>query len=243
MSRPTRGSGERWAVAAADLLLGARCHGCGLAGWGLCPTCRAMVARHRPYVTVPDPAPVGFPTTVTSAPYEEVLRHVVSAHKDRQALALTRFLAERLALSVHALLAAPGARAAGRPVSLVPVPSAAAAVRRRGFDATTSMARLAARRLAPTHLVGVERLLAQRRGVLDQAGLTAEQRAANLRRGVRLRTAGRGRPVVLVDDVVTTGASLAEAARVLRAAGVEVLGAATVAATVRRVRTDSRTEN
>lgn len=236
MSGSTRGSAERWAVAAADLLLGSRCHGCGVAGWGLCSACRADVARHRPYVTVPDPAPAGFPTTVTSAPYEEVLRQAVSAHKDRQALTLTRFLAERLALSVHALLAAPGARAVGRPVSLVPVPSAAAAVRRRGFDATTAMARLAARRLAPTHAVGVERLLAQRRGVVDQAGLTAEERSANLRRGVRLRSLGDGRPVVLVDDVVTTGASLTEAARVLRAAGVEVVGAATVAATVRRSR-------
>lgn len=226
--------GERWAVAAGDLLLGARCHGCGAAWWGVCPRCRAVVAGYRPYVTTPDPEPPGFPATVTSAPYDEVLRQLVSAHKDRQALSLTRFLATRLALSGHALLSASTGRTAGREVSLVPVPSAAAAVRQRGFDATTALARGAARRLETVHPVRVERLLQQRRGVLDQSGLSAEQRAANLRHGFRLRGPGTGRPVVLVDDVVTTGASLAEAARVLRAARIEVLGAATVAATVRR---------
>lgn len=227
---------EQWAAAAADLLLGASCHGCGAAWWGLCPQCRALVGTRSPYATQPDPAPPGFPPTVTSSPYDPLLRQVIVAHKERQALAMRRFLAERLAVSVHALLTRhPAATVrAGSGVVLVPVPSAAAAVRTRGYDATWTLARLAARRLRSRHPVGAQRLLEQRRGVLDQAGLDAAQRAANIGHGFRLRRSGSRAWVVLVDDVVTTGASLTEAARVLREAGVPVLGAATVAATARR---------
>jgi predicted amidophosphoribosyltransferase len=79
--------------------------------------------------------------------------------------------------------------------------------------------------------------LAVRRSVRDQAGLDRAARSANLAGSVRLRRSAvgrlRGRAVVLVDDVVTTGATLAEAARVLRASGLDVVGAAVVAATAR----------
>ena len=68
----------------------------------------------------------------------------------------------------------------------------------------------------------------------DQAGLDARARRANLSGGFRLRRRlPAGGPVVLIDDLVTTGSTLAEAARVLRASGVPVLGAA-AAATERR---------
>ena len=79
--------------------------------------------------------------------------------------------------------------------------------------------------------------LAQTRAVRDQAGLDARTRRANLEGGFRLRRRlPAGRPVVLVDDLVTTGSSLTEAARVLGRAGVPLLGAATVAATERLLR-------
>lgn len=177
--------------------------------------------------------PVGFPTTVTSSPYDAVLRNAISAHKDRQALTLTGFLADRLAISVHALLRTYADLVAGRVVTLIPVPSAKAVVRQRGFDATWALARLVVRRLRGAHRISARRVLEQRRRVADQSGLSASQRSANLQQAFRLRRAGPAGPVVLVDDVVTTGATLAEAARSLRAGGIDVLGAATVAATVR----------
>jgi predicted amidophosphoribosyltransferase len=99
---------EDWLAAAGDLLLGASCHGCGQAWWGICPTCRQELASRKPFVTTPVPCPDGFPVTVTSSPYDRILRRVINAHKERQALVLTRFLAERLALSVHVLLASEG---------------------------------------------------------------------------------------------------------------------------------------
>jgi predicted amidophosphoribosyltransferase len=83
-------------------------------------------------------------------------------------------------------------------------------------------------------------LLTVGRAVADSSGLSASARAANLagahvlrRRAVR--RVPDGAQVVLVDDLVTTGASLAEAARALRAGGLTPYGAAVVASTVRRL--------
>ena len=62
------------------------------------------LAQLQPYATMPDPCPPGFPTTVASAPYDRLLRRLIIAHKERQALGLSRLLADRLAVSVHVLL-------------------------------------------------------------------------------------------------------------------------------------------
>lgn len=225
---------EAWLAAAGDLLLGASCHGCGQPWWGICPGCRDQVASRKPFVTVPDPCPDGFPVTVASSPYDRILRRVINAHKERQALILTRFLAGRLALSVQGLLANAAYPAKVSKIVLVPIPSAARTVRQRGFDATGSMARIAARRLPARSPMTVQSALTQARPVADQAGLAARARQQNLSGAFRLqRPISAGAAVVLVDDLVTTGSSLTEAARVLREAGIPVIGAATVAATVR----------
>jgi ComF family protein len=221
---------EDWVAAAGDLLLGANCHGCELPWWGLCPSCRRELGTRQPFVTVPVPRPDGFPLTVTSSSYDQILRRVINAHKERQALILTRVLAERLAVSVHALLTHQPYAAA---IVLVPIPSAARTVRQRGFDATSAMARIAARRLRARYSATVRSVLVQARPVADQMGLGARARQQNLAGAFRLRRPITAGAVVIVDDLVTTGSSLTEAARVLREAGIPVLGAATVAATVR----------
>jgi len=77
------------------------------------------------------------------------------------------------------------------------------------------------------------RLLVPARSVADQSGLSTAERTANLHGALRATTAVRG-PVLVVDDVVTTGATLVEAARALTAVGHQVAGAAVVAATSRR---------
>jgi predicted amidophosphoribosyltransferase len=93
--------------------------------------------------------------------------------------------------------------------------------------------------------VTLARVLRPRRRVADQTGLSSTQRAANLSGafgvaggGIGPLRAARGRSAVavLVDDIVTTGATLAEAARALREVGVDVPLAITVAATRRRER-------
>ena len=239
-----------WRDAAGDLLLGSRCHGCGRPAWTLCDGCRTDLRALRPGPRAPDPCPDGFPRTWSAGPYDRLARNLVSAHKERSALGLTRLLGEALALAVLGLLDEAGLFTGGGDdrapahVRLVPVPSARSAVRARGFDAGLALARAAARRLPRTRAAP---LLVPARRVADQSGLGALERHANLAGAFRLRsrpwspahpsgpTAGPG-VVVVVDDVVTSGASLTEAVRALRAGGVEVLGAATVAATVRRHR-------
>ncbi|KMS67590.1 hypothetical protein ACM01_42195 [Streptomyces viridochromogenes] len=113
---------------------------------------------------------------------------------------------------------------AGGPVLLVPVPSGRGAVRARGHDPARRIALAAAGELrragTPVRVLAV---LRQGRGVADQSGLNSRQRLDNLAGALTVaRGGGRllagGGPVVLVDDLMTTGASLAEAARAVRAA-------------------------
>ncbi|KUJ39901.1 phosphoribosyltransferase, partial [Streptomyces rimosus subsp. rimosus] len=121
------------------------------------------------------------------------------------------------------------------PLLLIPIPSAPRAVAGRGHDPVRRMALAAARDLRREGVpVRVLNVLKQRRTVVDQAGLSARQRLANVS-GALIVVTGAGRllaaaPVVLVDDLMTTGASLAEAARAVRAAGGRVVGAGVVAA-------------
>ena len=111
----------------------------------------------------------------------------------------------------------------GVPVLLVPVPSARRAVRARGHDPARRIALAAAGELRragmPARVVAV---LRQRRRVADQSGLNSRQRLDNLA-GALTVVPGGGRLlaeglVVLVDDLMTTGASLTEAARAVREA-------------------------
>lgn len=222
-----------WLRDLADLALPDGCAGCAAPGPALCPLCATVLCgRARP--AWPTPVPAGLPQPWAVADYAGPARAAVLAHKEEGRRALVVPLGASLATAVAAAI---GAREAT--VLLVPAPSRPAAVRARGDDPTRRLARRAATVLRRTGApVRVLPALRGARGLADQAGLDAAARAANLTGALRVVAGGEqlvaGRAVVVVDDVVTTGATLAECARCLRAAGAVVLGAATVAATSRR---------
>jgi predicted amidophosphoribosyltransferase len=218
-----------------DLVLGSRCVGCDRPGRPCCPACRDVcrgrAADARPHW--PTPCPVGLVPTYAVGEYDGLLRDLVLAHKERRVLALAGPLGDLLAGAVASAVP-PG------PVVLVPVPSRATTVRQRGHDPTLTMTRAAAALLGSR--VRVARLLRLRPGVVDQSGLDAAGRAANLAGSMTVPSGAvrhlvRRCPhahVVVCDDVLTTGATLREAQRALEAAGVPVHAAAVVAATRRR---------
>lgn len=231
-----RGSGaaQRLVDVAADLLLGGRCPGCDQPGCGICPQCRTLVEAGHVRFAGRTPSPPGFPPTVCAGEYAGVLRRLVARYKDERLVALGPVLAARLTCSVVLLLTTLGR--AGRAYRLVPVPSRPSAVRERGLDHTLTLARRAARELrrAGGCAIGTDRILRAGAGAKDQAGLNAAARLVN--RAGQFTVTARPDPrtaVILVDDVTTTGATLAAAATTLQAAGIPVLGAAVVAATVR----------
>jgi len=211
----------------ADLLLGSRCPGCGGAGLGLCAACRGSLARR------PEPVldAVALPDSLTvwaGGRHEGALRNLITAHKDRGSWGLAGVLAGQLALAVRAVVQTGAGVGAVTGVVLVPVPSSPSAVRRRGYDHSLVLARGASARLAGRPPVAP--VLRRSARTADQSGLGRRERASNQRGTMRARAPAAGqRCAVLTDDICTTGASLAEAARALREAGWLVLGAAVVA--------------
>jgi len=216
----------------ADLVLGGRCAGCDRPGVTLCGGCRELLTALTPFRAWPEPRPRGLPPPTAAAPYADQLRRLILAHKEQARYALARPLGQVLATAVVAAIGSSSG------VWLCPVPSAQRTVRQRGHDPLLRITKAAVRALRQR---GVDARPASALRVVrrpdDQAGLSAERRTANLAGAFALRSRWAetltDQPVVLVDDVITTGSTLAEACRALESGGTPVLGCAVLAATRR----------
>jgi ComF family protein len=198
---------------ALAVLLPVECAGCGADDRALCDACRAALVPEVSSRLVEPALRVW-----SGLEYDGVARSVVLALKQQRADAAAA-LAPALAAAVRASGAGPG-------VTVVAVPGTRAAYRRRGYDPV--------RLLLARSGLAASRVFAPARPHVAQKSLDVEGRDRNLRGAFRVRRAVAGRRILLIDDVVTTGATLREAARVLREAGAEVVGAAVVASTPRR---------
>ena len=226
-----------------DLLLGSSCGVCGLPGRILCDLCESSLPRCAS-VAWPTPPPPGLALPVAAGEYGGGLRELINAHKERQQFSLAKPLGAMLAASVRTLLATLG-EAQPETCLLVPVPSRGVVIRTRGHDPMLRVSRHAAGLLRKWgHPVVVGRLL-RSAGAVDQTGLRAEERRANLTGSMRCTpgaAAGRRtRPpeahLIIADDVLTTGATAREAQRALEDCGLLVVGIATIAATSKQVAT------
>lgn len=209
--------------AAADLLLGARCPGCGRPGWRCCLACRRFVATSVPTLVYRG---LSLPPVVACGPYDGVLAGLISAHKERAAQHVRGILATALA---DAVACGPLPSLSGRCI-LVPVPSRRSALRRRGYDATYELARATDRALARRGSAHPALPLLKVGPVADQAGLSAAARLANVTGAFEVRVGDlAGVSCVVVDDVITTGATVLDATRALTSAGAEVRAVVTLA--------------
>ncbi len=187
-----------------NLLFPTRCPGCGTWGVRLCARCLAPFG-------LPVRVPGAGPPVFALAAYAGAARELVLAFKERGHRELAAVFGALVAAAVPRL---PGV---GADPWLVPAPSRASAARARGGSHLLRMARASGFSVVPA--------LAFARGVRDSVGLDAASRRANLAGRVRLVPdclPPPGTPVVLLDDVVTTGSTARACVSVLRTAGFRV---------------------
>ncbi|ARC57397.1 Orotate phosphoribosyltransferase [Frondihabitans sp. 762G35] len=193
------------------------CAGCGAPDRELCGLCRERLAPAPTLTALPDGTGLA-----AGLVYEGAVRDVVLAFKQEGRLRLARPLAPALGAAVARVAEAAGLHEGAWEV--VAVPPSARGRRLRGYDPVELLVRALGGRSRPRAL----RIL---RSSGSQKGRSRAARVRSRSGTMRASPRLRGRRVIVVDDVVTTGATLVEAVRALRAGGAEVAGCACLAAT------------
>ncbi|WHU49884.1 ComF family protein [Gordonia sp. L191] len=208
----------RVGVEGADLVLPRTCGGCGRPGRDWCPDCAAKVAD-APLELHPRVA-IGLPVWSVGR-YRGPLRASIIAMKEHGRRDLVTPLGRALADTVITLARWGELPDAAR-LHLIPAPTRPLAARRRGGDPVTAVAGVAAAHLGPR--TRVRPLLTTAMTTRDSSGLDARERRANLRGSIRLRADAHcpAGAAILVDDVLTTGATAAESVRVCRTHGIGI---------------------
>jgi predicted amidophosphoribosyltransferase len=204
---------DAWAVLAPT-----ECSGCGAPDRALCPACRVSLgaAVHT--------ADRGGQTVWCALDYSGVARRVIGAYKEGGRTDAAGALAAPLRQAITSALGE--GRSATGPVHLVTIPSSRAAWRIRGYHPVELLLKRAGLRATPA--------LRQVRDAADQVGLERDARLRNKDGSLVALPTARGLDFLIVDDIVTTGATLLEARRAVIAGGGTVIALAALAETLRR---------
>jgi ComF family protein len=208
----------------ADRLLPAACVLCGVeaAGVRLCRRCQPLLpvnvsACARCAAPLPAPAPrcgeclgraPAFDAALAACRYEAPLDRLVQKYKYNEGLAVARALAPLLVAQIRSSGSCPDA--------LLPIPLHPSRLRQRGYNQALVLGRELSLLLGIRVLAGG---LERTRATAIQAGLEADQRRRNVK-GAFAASPGLPPHIALIDDVMTTGSTLDEAARTLKGAGV-----------------------
>jgi len=205
-----------------DLVLPLECGGCGAPSTRWCPACaRELAVRpDQPHLITPR-VDAGVPV-LSLGRYAGPRRDAIVAVKEHGRADLIAPLADALSAGINQLLVW---GVIETPITVVPAPTRRSAARRRGGDPVTRIARAAAARQTGVEVVQALRLRAL---VRDSVGLSGADRQRNIAGHVRIIKPIAG-AVLVVDDIVTTGATAAESVRVLHIAGAQVAGVLAIA--------------
>jgi ComF family protein len=220
-----------WWERVLDLVFPPRCAACGARGYLLCPDCTAAISYIQPpacphcgrRMTRPGICPVcrAYPNAL-----DGMVAATVFAGPVRECIHALKYEGQRPYAGTLAAIARPAFAALPRPDALVPVPLFPKRERGRGFNQSA----LIARHLAGDDLPVAPGWLARTRDTPPQVGQDREARHANVADAfVCPDAAVRGRHILLIDDVATTGATLDACARALRTAGAASVRALIVA--------------
>jgi predicted amidophosphoribosyltransferase len=202
-----------------ELLFPSRCISCGALGLSLCSHCRRGWNPHL-YISEIGGREGDTLKVFSSVLYSPIAQKVILGAKENHHAIADNLISNAISNSLKNFLTR------GRADYLIPIPSRKSATRLRGREFIEEMARPASEKFG----IPVILPLTHGRRVRDQSGLTLQERRNNLEGAfVVERVDGLHGSAVLVDDLVTTGATLNEAARALRYAGIEVIGAVTAA--------------
>ena len=171
----------------------------------LCPVC-ALPAAGGTHCGACQHAPPHFDATTAAFRYAFPVEHIVQGLKYRHRLPLAGWLADALIARVTAIAVD----------CMIPLPLSAQRMRERGFNQAQEIARPLAQQLG---LPLVSDACARVRNTVPQAGLPWKERQANIRNAFECRIDLSGKTVAVVDDVMTTGATLNEFARTLKLHG------------------------
>ena len=205
-----------------DLILPLECGGCGAPSTKWCDACAASLKVHtdEPHLVTPRIDP-GVPVFALGR-YAGLRRQAIVALKEHGRRDLVAPLARALALGIHQLETW---GILDTPLTIVPAPTRASAARRRGGDPVTRIATEATRL---NENITVTQALKARAMVRDSVGLTIADRERNLAGRIKITKQLQG-DVLLVDDIVTTGATAREAVQTCRKNGVNVTAVLTLA--------------